>query len=230
MNNMQLNEELDEIFQDIRNHLDQMDSIRENVLPLQRKIVRNCSEIIKKIHRREFDSIEEKIAMTMEDLIQMKRLIDDAPGDFPADYLQIAQQEFGEATIFYNLIVKEQTVTPQEINIDLLEYAYALADVVGELRRYVMSCLREDDLDNANKGFESMNVIYDHLFTLDYPNGLVPGLRNKIDQARGILAKTEGDLVVITKMLRLNRNLEKFDNESDKEKLLPKTNNQLNED
>ena len=79
-----------------------------------------------------------------------------------------------------------------------------------------MSCLREDNLDSANKAFEAMNEMYDHLFTLDYPNGLVPGLRNKIDQARGIVAKTEGDLVVSAKILRLNLNLE-TDRKSKKE-------------
>ncbi len=213
---MPLNEDLDETFTKIREYMDAMDSIREEILPMQRKVVRNCSEIIKKIHRKQFDGLDQKLEETKQGLDLMQNQISTAPGEFPTDYLQIAQQEFGEASIFYHIIVHDKCISPEEVGIGPLEYAYALADVVGELKRFVMSCLRENNLDSANKAFEAMNEMYDHLFTLDYPNGLVPGLRNKIDQLGGIVAKTEGDLVVSAKILRLNLNLE-TDRKSKKE-------------
>ena len=69
------------------------------------------------------------------------------------------------------------------------------------------SCIRNEDLDNGLKGLGYMDEIYSFLFTLDYPNGLIPGLRKKIDMARNILAKTEGDITVSINILKLNSNL-----------------------
>lgn len=213
---MPIKEKLEQIFQAIRVHFDEMDAIREKVLPIQRQIVRSCSEIIKKIHRGDFDKLETAIAATRKELQNMQATLTNAPGEFQTDYLQVAQQELGEATILYYLLAKNEVITPDAVGIGLTEYTYALADVVGELRRFVMNSLREEKLEQAKKAFDDMNQIYDFMFTLDYPNGLLPGLRNKIDQVRGILAKTEGDLVVTTNILRLNRNLERSFSENSK--------------
>jgi translin len=200
---------IDEIFHDLIKYLDGMDNIREKILPLQRKSVRICSEIIKNIHRKDFTTIPTKITDAKSSLNEMIQLIDNAPGNLPRDYLQIVQQELGEAIIFYNLIINDDFPTIEECGIDLVSYAYALTDVVGELRRYVLNCIRKEDLDNANRGLNLMNEIHDQLFSLDYPNGLIPGLRKKIDQARNILARTEGDVSVSINIIKLNSNLKK---------------------
>jgi len=42
---------------------------------------------------------------------------------------------------------------------------------------------------------------------LDYPNGLTPGLRSKIDAARGILVKTEGDVTLAVNLIKMNHRL-----------------------
>lgn len=208
-------EKLELIFGQIRNYFDGMDKIREEILPLQRQIVRTCSEIIKKIHRNEEGNIQSLIAQTKIQLMDMQTKMGQAPGEFVIDYLQIVQQEYGEAAILYDILMKNTIPTPQDIGIGTLEYSYALADVMGELRRFLLNCVKREDTENAQLAFKWMEEIYNQLFTLDYPKGLLPGLRTKIDQARGILAKTEGDLSVALDMLRLNRNLERFFKEKD---------------
>jgi translin len=202
--------QLDQIFTRIRDYLDQMDTLREQLLPLQRTAVRICSEIIKNVHRKQLDSIPTQIQEVVHYLKQMQELLKKAPGDFTADYLSIVQQEYGEAALLYNIIVHHSYLTPENLGIGLLEYAYACADVVGELRRYALDALRNGLLDIANHTLEEMDEIFTHLFSLDYPKGLIPGLRPKIDQARNILARTEGDLAVSANVLKLNQNLEKL--------------------
>mgnify|MGYP006298487795 FL=1 len=123
----------------------------------------------------------------------------------------------GEAVIFYEIIVNGKYPSPQECGIKLIDYAYALSDVVGELRRRILKNIREEDLDVAQDIFDIMNEIYQQLFTLDYPGGLIPGLRRKIDVARSILAKTEGDLTMSTNIVKLNKALDNFSEKKTKE-------------
>ena len=202
-----LNKDLEEIFQTLHEQLDGMDQIREKILPLQRISVRICSEIIKSIHRKEFSSIPSKMIKIKEHLRDLHETVNNMSGAFSKDYLQIVKQELGEAMILYYLITQNRFPSLDECEIGPIDYAYALTDVVGELRRYVLNCIRKEDLENALKGLEYMDEIYSQLFTLDYPNGLVPGLRKKIDAARNILAKTEGDVTVSINILKLNSNL-----------------------
>ena len=202
-------DQLDLIFSDLRNHLDKMDSIREQLLPMQRQTVRWCSEIIKNIHRGDFTTIVEKLNRAKNNLLEMRTLLSQAPGTFSKDYLHIVKQEYGEAFIFYQLIQFDRFPSIEDSSIELLEYAYALADVVGELRRYVLKCIRNEDAETSLKVLDYMGEIYGYLFTLDYPNGLVPGLRKKTDMVRNILAKTEGDVTVSLNLIKLNNHLRK---------------------
>ena len=186
-----------------------MDSIREQLLPMQRQTVRWCSEIIKNIHRGDFTTIVEKLNRAKNNLLEMRTLLSQAPGTFSKDYLHIVKQEYGEAFIFYQLIQFDRFPSIEDSSIELLEYAYALADVVGELRRYVLKCIRNEDAETSLKVLDYMGEIYGYLFTLDYPNGLVPGLRKKTDMVRNILAKTEGDVTVSLNLIKLNNHLRK---------------------
>ena len=77
---MPLNEDLDETFTKIREYMDAMDSIREEILPMQRKVVRNCSEIIKKIHRKQFDGLDQKLEETKQGLDLMQNQISTGSG------------------------------------------------------------------------------------------------------------------------------------------------------
>ncbi|WP_371803540.1 hypothetical protein [Candidatus Lokiarchaeum ossiferum] len=204
---MEQNHPLKPIFVHLREHLDAMDLIREKLLPIQRQTVRWCSEIIKNVHRGEISSIPAKIEKARKNLLVMQQLLDEAPASFSKDYIQIVKQEFGEAVILYNLVVNDSFPKPDDCSIELTDYAFALADVVGELRRYVLNCIRNENLSKALWGLSHMDEIYSYLFTLDYPNGLVPGLRKKTDMARNILAKTEGDVTVSINIIKLNSNL-----------------------
>lgn len=205
---MDISTELDEIFEKIKQHLDQLDEVREKILQVQRKTVRLCSEIIKKVHREQWESIDELIETAKSKLIEMETLIAQAPGDMPKNYLQIVKQELGEATILFHLLKNNRLPPAKEIGITVVDYAYALADVVGELRRSILKKIRLEEMIRAKELLEYMDDIYNYLFTLDYPSGLIPGLRKKTDNARRILANTEGEVTVSINMIELKQKLE----------------------
>ena len=203
MNTEERKRVLDDVFQEIRSYYDLMDEVREKILPLQRQTVRICSEIIKNVHRTEFTEIPAKIEAAKQNLNQLQNLIAEAPGRLPKNYLQIVKQELGEAVIFSDLVVNGRVPQPAECGIEIEDYAYACADVVGELRRYILKCLRNDQYSLATDLLEDMTEFYNNLFTMDYPNGLIPGLRKKIDVARGILTRTEADVTLSKQMQTL---------------------------
>jgi translin len=206
-NLMELSENLENIFIQVKEHLNELDNIREKLLQIQRPAIRTCSEIIKHVHRQEWEKIPEKIKIAQDQVNEMKKLISSTTGSFPKDYLQIVKQEFGEAVIFYNLLKKNSLPSIEELGISPIDYAYALADVIGELRRYVLKCIRKEEVQEAEAALQYMDEIFSNLFTLDYPSGLIPGLRKKIDAGRRILANTEGDLSVSINIVKLKNQL-----------------------
>ena len=55
-----------------------------------------------------------------------------------------------------------------------------------------------------------MNEIYQALFSLDYPDGLIPGFRRKVDVGRGIIRKTLEIITISKNNSKLNNNLERL--------------------
>ncbi|MEJ2296058.1 MAG: translin family protein [Candidatus Lokiarchaeota archaeon] len=181
---------LSKIFLELTNNLDRLDEGREKILPLSRTMIRDCSNAIKHAHRKEFDLYEEKINEIKE--------IHKTP-----------EQEYAEAVSFYSIINKKELPTSSQLNIDPLNYAFGLADVIGELRRYALDNIRNSQLSDLNQILEDMDEIYNNLFSLDYPSGITQDLRPKTDRARFLIEKTRGDISISLQMNDLKRCIEK---------------------
>jgi len=74
---------------------------------------------------------------------------------------------------------------------------------VGELRRYSIDSLTNNDIDEAKRAFSQMETIYAILMTFDFPRGLTPGIRKKTDVARGLIERTRADLSTAIENRRL---------------------------
>jgi translin len=192
--------QLNDIFKSLKSDLDNLDEKREYLLPITRDIVRLCSEIIKSVHRNELDYIEEQIK-------QIKRLISttqekafDTLQGMGKNYMSIVNQEFTEAVTFYSLIKNGTLPHYKEIGVNSYEYLLGLSDLIGELKRMILNKIRNDDIDTAERLYEHMENIHEHLFGLDYPSGLLPGFRKKVDNTRGILISTL-ELIVSSKQI-----------------------------
>jgi len=197
---------LKNIFSKITNTLDKLDHDREEILKISRQMIRNCSIAIKSIHRKEFDVYSEKIKeirLNHENLLQLveKNLL------VFGKYLKTPEQEYIEAVGLYAIINEENLPAPEDYNVQPINYLLGLADIVGELRRYVLDKIRTGNYENLDKTLDRMDEIYTFLFSLDYPKGLTHDLRRKTDVARGIIEKTRGDISLSIQIDRLNKNL-----------------------
>lgn len=193
---------LKEVFTEITNVLDVIDKDREEILRIHRKIIRHCSVAIKSIHRREFDIYAKKIDEIKIKLKELSNFVNKNLGVF-FNYIRTPQQEYAEAVCFYSIINNQNLPTPSELNIDHVNYVLGLADVLGELRRYILDNIRNSKLEDLNKLLENMDDIHDNLFSLDYPKALTKDLRRKTDIGRNIIERTRADISLSIRMNEL---------------------------
>jgi translin len=184
--------------------MDKLDQDREKILKLSRMIIRDCSIAIKHIHRKDFEEYKQKLQNAKESHKELLELVNCNPGVF-SKHLKTPEQEYAEAVAFYSIISREPLPLPSDLNINPLNYTLGLADVIGELRRYVLDNIRNSVVKDLNYILENMDDIYTHLFSIDYPSGLTLDLRHKTDQARNIIEKTRGEVSISIQMNDLKR-------------------------
>ncbi len=203
----------DEIFANIDQNLGAIDTLREEILQKTRSIVRMAAETIKAVHREEWEIAEKNIAEMKALLKGVREQVNKYEILMRRNYIEIAEQEYAEAALLYNLLHEQRLKNPKELEIPDLSWVLGLADVVGELRRHCLDAIRKGSMPAAEEALGLMEEIYRKLFSLDYPKGLTGNLREKTDAIRKLLQATRGEVSMATHMSRLNQNLEKFLNQ-----------------
>ncbi|NJE01050.1 haloacid dehalogenase [Thermococcus sp. JdF3] len=195
--------ELKEIIAEIREVLDEKDSLREEALRLTREIVRMSGDTIKALHRGEVEEAEKRLRLVREKVEELRRKLKDHPDLYHAGYVQSAHQEFVEASLFFAYMTGEDYPSPGRLGVPHADYALGIGDFIGELRRHFLLLLLDGNLEEAERTYRTMEKTYEELMTLEYPKGLV-NVRGKQDQARNILERTLEDLM----RAKLSRSLE----------------------
>ncbi|MHA1143602.1 MAG: haloacid dehalogenase [Candidatus Helarchaeota archaeon] len=203
---------IEDLIQGIRTRLDASDTAREKVLILSRKSIRLSSETIKYIHRRKFESAKEKLRENQLIVEEIRRLYkEDYPEVYYKGYVTSCQQEFMESFFVYKFIKDEPILRKniEDLQVEDLSVLLGLADVVGELRRYILDSIRHDDFSEIEKYLLLMDEIFQTLSSLDYPKAMIPGLRKKCDVARSIIERTRGDVTMALQLKKFNNNIKK---------------------
>ncbi len=164
------------------------DSIRENLMRIGREVVRDSGYVITYIHSGRWKEAEESLRKLRGNYAKLRETLSKHPcyefSNMVIDYLS----EYAEAEIFYNLVKNRKIIVPGELGIDYVPYVLGLLDVIGELKRFVLTLLSEKKpLSEVNEFFRLMEIIYEHFQHLDYPDAVLPSARRKIDVARGVI-------------------------------------------
>ncbi|TFG04960.1 MAG: haloacid dehalogenase [Promethearchaeota archaeon] len=186
----------DEIFEGIRKKLNMDDEIREETLKICRQSIRLSQEAVKSTHRGEFKKAKEKLEENQKMILDLESHFKNvSPRLYYKGYVMDMQQEFVEATLFFAFIKGEPKIpSPEDLSVSKYAYLYGLGDVVGELRRHALDAVRNENTQEADRCLDLMEEIYTLLLTLDYPDGLIPGIRRKTDVARSLIEKTRNDI------------------------------------
>ena len=86
-----------------------------------------------------------------------------------------------------------------------------LCEAASELRRRSLDLLRRGRTQEAESLLDKMDTVYDLLVTFDFPDAITGGLRRRVDQLRGVLERTRGDLTQALRQDRLLVALARFE-------------------
>ena len=180
---------------------------REQALVISRQVIRNSANAIRAVHRNDFAEASRLILEASGLLTETDRIRTDNPEIYYAGFLSDARKEFTEANITLAVISGGDIPDAEKLGVDPPAYLNGMAEVIGELRRYILDSLRSDDIGRCEEFMELMDEIYGILVTVDFPEAVTGGLRRSTDAMRGVLERTRGDLTISLQQRRLEQRI-----------------------
>lgn len=204
---------LNDICDSIRDDLEARNTARDQAIVISRELIRRCSESIRAIHRRDWETADAKLEDVKAGRDEITTVVNDFPDLYHTGYTQDALKEVAEAFITYAIIRGQPLPTLAELGIESSTYLKGLGEAATELRRFILDIMRRQDSHSkeAERLLEAMDEIYDQLVTFDFPDALTHGLRRQTDIVRGVLERTRGDLTQSLRQQRLQDALEQFE-------------------
>lgn len=180
--------------QAVHARLEEIHAAREAVLGACRGIIQIASKSIRALHRNETGLARELVAGGWEKARELRAKVQATPTVLYAGYLQDAEKELVEAVALDWIINGNSLPSAAELGVEPSTFLNGVAEAASEGRRYMLDLMRAGDLAKAQEVFASMDLIYDDLITLDYPDAVTGGLRRTCDALRAVLERSRSDL------------------------------------
>jgi len=180
-----------EIVDDVVNQLENYDLDREAVIKLTRRLNRAAGRGISKIVREE--SYEKYLNDCREIILEIEEIMETLAPVISWNTTISGTEEYCELEILHAVVNENPLPSPEVLHTPSWIWITALGDVVGELRRYMLSKIIQNDLEEAKIILTKIQDIYDTIVGLEFPKSLVSGLRHKIDVARTLVDRCESD-------------------------------------
>jgi len=116
-------------------------------------------------------------------------------------YLITPEQEFVEAHSFLAVIDNKEIPSLKSLKVSEESYILGLLDCIGELKRFVLDNIRNDQLKKAEIIFNVMENLYQALYPFAMYDKIVKETRRKLDVNRILVEETRA---VITEEIRRN--------------------------
>jgi translin len=187
---------------------------REQALAVSREVIRFSANAIRAVHRGEFGEARRLLEQAGGRLKQTEPIRQENPEIYYAGFSTDARKEYSEAHITLALISGQPMPQPEALGVDPPSFLNGLAEVIGELRRYVLDALRRDAFDRCEEFMQVMDEVYGILVTVDFPEAVTGGLRSRTDNMRAVLERTRGDLTLALRQHKLELRLAEWEKES----------------
>ena len=207
----------------IRTAFVERSAARDEVLRSSRDLIRLCSTAIRASHRNEWESARDYLAQADAVAAQINERVSPDPDLRQAGYTQDAMKELVEAHITLALASGSQVPDPETLGVAYPAYLNGLCEAASEMRRRCLDTLRRGDTDEGERLLAAMDESYDLLVTFDFPDAITGGLRRRVDQLRGVLERTRGDLTNSLRQDRLVQALREFETRVDGEREADRT-------
>jgi len=200
---------LDNIVDKIEKSIDGKELVREKALRSSRDIIINCRKAIQHIHQEHMKDANNHIKQASAKLAKLYDTTQSHQELYHAGFVENAAQEFVEAHCLYNIMQGKNLPDPDKIQTTYRSYLMGLCDLVGELRRTALDCIRTGKAKKADEYLDMMEEIYNVIIRFDYPSGLIP-IKKKQDRVRGMIEKTRGELAVASCERRIEYRTDEF--------------------
>jgi len=170
---------------------------REFLIKNTRDVVIFCSHSIIAAHKGDLRLAREKIKKA-EAVLKVNRK--KAKNNFKK-YLITPEQEFVEAHSFLAIVENKEIPSLKSLKVSEESYILGLLDCIGELKRFVLDNIRNDQLKKADRIFNVMENLYQALYPFAVYDKIVKETRRKLDVNRILVEETRA---VITEEIRRN--------------------------
>jgi translin len=181
---------------------------RDKILKESRDVIADCSKAIICIHTGNKTSAKALILKARRGLDELRKV---SRGEMDK-YLTPPETEYVEAEALLALATHKSLPSAEELEVPPGSYVLGLLDAVGEAKRRLFDCVRQGELDEAERLFAIMETLYVSIKPLAVYDNIVPGMRRKLDVDRTILEDTRSIMTEETrrtKLLKTMRSLEK---------------------
>jgi translin len=185
--------------------------VREAALSQSRRLIKLCSSAIRSGHREAWDEADDLLAQADELGAKLQEMLAPYPDLYYAGYTQDALKELVEAHVTLVLISDRPLPPVDAIDVPYPAYLNGVCEAASELRRRCLDLMRRERMAEAEELLAMMDAVYEVLMSFGYPNAITGGLRRRVDQLRGVLERTRGDLTNSYQMQRLLEALEAFE-------------------
>ncbi len=204
-------ESLDTVADRIRRDFETQNSVRDSALHRTRELIRLCGNAIRASHRDEWDEAHHMLRQADSLAQGILQSLEPYPDLRHAGYTRDALKELVEAHVTLSLVKGNPMPEPEDLNVTYASYLNGLCEAASELRRRALDEMRQGNLHEAERLLGIMDDVYDVVNGFDFPNAITGGLRHRVDQLRGVLERTRGDLTSSLQQERLIRALHDFE-------------------
>jgi translin len=150
--------------------------------------------VIKDVHRHHWQKARKGLDAMALALRGIRAMVADHPELRFAGFVTSAEKEYAEAAITFSVLGEKRLPAPGELEVAAPEYLNGMAEAIGEMRRHLLDRLRKQEFAEAERILAAMDDFYHFLFSLDYPDAVLRGLRRQVDADRAIIERTRSDL------------------------------------
>ena len=208
---------LDSIADHIRADWTARNAVRDATLSRSRELIRLCATAIRASHRDEWDAARGFLAQADALSKDLQQTTAPYPNLLHAGYTQDALKELVEAHVTLALASSATIPEPDTLGVAYPAYLNGICEAASEMRRRCLDEMRRGNTTEAERLLAAMDEIYDLLGTFDFPDAITGGLRRRVDQLRGVLERTRGDLTNSLRQDRLIRALQDFEEQIGRE-------------
>lgn len=191
----------EEIFEKIRARLDYLYEKREFALKLSRDMLKYLRESMRLAHNKQ---LKESIAQLNKAKFVMDKIKEVCKAEpritYSGFWLDVSK-EYAETAIFLWILKRcylnkdESLPTPEKLEVSDEAWILGLCEVVGELKREILTLARRHEFEQAFIFLNIVDEIYMLVSQLSYPSSIIPNLKARIDYVRAILVSAEELLI-----------------------------------